>query len=58
MQANRKRNIANGVAFDALFAKPLFLDPTIKKGATVNDTVKFIPKVVRETLFQTNKISQ
>ena len=57
MQANRKRNIANGAAFDALFAKPLFLDPTIKKGATVNDTVKFIPKVVRETLFQTNKIA-
>ena len=57
MEASKKRNIASGEAFDALFTKPLFLDPTIKKGATVNDTVRFIPKVVRETLFQTNKIA-
>jgi hypothetical protein len=57
MEASKKRNIAGGEAFDALFPKPLFLDPTIKKGATVNDTVRFIPKVVRETLFQTNKIA-
>ncbi len=58
MEASKKRNIASGEAFDALFIKPLFLDPVIKRGATVNDTVRFIPKVVRETLFQTSKLAQ
>jgi hypothetical protein len=57
MQVARQRKIKNGEEFDALFPRPLFLDPTIKKGATVNDTVRFIPKVVQETLFQTSKIA-
>lgn len=58
MEASNRRNIASGEAFDSLFIKPLFLDPVIKRGATVNDTVRFIPKVVRETLFQTSKLAQ
>ena len=57
MQASKHRNIASGEAFDAFFPRPLFLDPVIKRGATVNDTVRFIPKVVRETLFHTEKIA-
>jgi len=57
MEANKKRKIKSGEEFDHLFPKPLFLDPTIKKGATVNDTVRFIPQVVRETLFQTAKLA-
>lgn len=58
MQASKQRNIVGGYAFEALFPKPLFLDPVIKRGATVNDTVRFIPKVVRETLFHTERIAQ
>ena len=57
MQASKHRNIASGEAFDALFPRPLFLDPVVKRGATVNDTVRFIPKVVRETLFHTERIA-
>lgn len=57
MEATKKRKIRSGEEFEHLFPKPLFLDPTIKKGATVNDTVRFIPQVVRETLFQTSKLA-
>ena len=57
MEATKKRKIKSGEEYDHLFPKPLFLDPTIKKGATVTDTVRFIPQVVRETLFQTAKIA-
>lgn len=57
MEATKKRKIRSGEEFDHLFPKPLFLDPTIKKGATVDDTVRFIPQVVRETLFQTAKLA-
>ncbi len=57
MEATKKRKIKSGEEFDHLFPKPKFLDPTIKKGATVTDTVRFIPQVVRETLFQTAKLA-
>lgn len=57
MEATKKRKIKSGEEFEHLFPKPLFLDPTIKKGATVNDTVRFIPQVVQETLFQTEKLA-
>ena len=57
MEATKKRKIKSGEEYDHLFPKPLFLDPTIKKGATVNDTVRFIPQVVRETLSQTSKLA-
>lgn len=57
MEAKKQRKIKSGDEFHALFPRPLFFDPTIKKGATVSDTVRFIPKVVQETLFQTNKIA-
>ncbi|MDI1355331.1 MAG: hypothetical protein PSX36_10455 [bacterium] len=57
MEANKKRKIKSGEEFNHFFPKPMFLDPTIKKGATVNDTVRFIPQVVRETLFQTSKLA-
>jgi hypothetical protein len=57
MEATKKRKIKSGEEFEHLFPKPLFLDPTIKKGASVNDTVRFIPQVVQETLFQTVKLA-
>jgi hypothetical protein len=57
MEATKKRKIKSGDEFEHLFPKPKFLDPTIKKGATVYDTVRFIPQVVRETLFQTGKLA-
>ncbi len=58
MQASKQRIIASGEAFEVLFPKPLFLDPVIKRGANVNDTVRFIPKVVRETKFHTDRLAQ
>jgi len=57
MEATKKRKIKSGEEFEHLFPKPKFLDPTIKKGASVYDTVRFIPQVVRETLFQTAKLA-
>jgi hypothetical protein len=57
MEATKKRKIKSGEEYSHLFPKPKFLDPTIKKGATVYDTVRFIPQVVKETLFQTSKLA-
>ncbi|MBI2968906.1 MAG: hypothetical protein HYY40_13985 [Bacteroidetes bacterium] len=57
MEAKSHRNINGGEQYDSLFPVANLNDETVKKGATVSDTVKFIPKVVRETLPQTKKIA-
>ncbi len=53
MEAKRKRNIQSGAQYDHLFVKATLKDFTVKKGATVADTVKFIPKVVQMKRWQT-----
>jgi hypothetical protein len=58
MEAKKHRNIRSGEEFNALFPKALLHDKVIKKGASVKDTVRFIPIVVKETLYQTKGISQ
>ena len=58
MEAKANRKIRSGTEYEHLFPAANLHDETVKKGATVSDTVKFIPKVVRETLPQTKKISK
>jgi hypothetical protein len=58
MEALKKRNIQDGGDYENLFPPAALKDETVKKGATVSDTVKFIPKVVERTLGQTEKIAQ
>src|SRR5574337_799999 len=58
MEALSHRKIKNGAEYDDLFPSANLKNETVKKGATVSDTVKFIPKVVSETLPQTKEISK
>ncbi|MFZ5552487.1 MAG: hypothetical protein ACOZCO_05170 [Bacteroidota bacterium] len=57
MIAKEKRKIHSGAEVDHLFPKPKGEDKLIKSGATVEDTVDFIPKVVEETLNDTREIA-
>ncbi|MBI4945310.1 MAG: hypothetical protein HY840_02780 [Bacteroidetes bacterium] len=58
MEALKHRKIKSGAQYEHLFPSANLKDETVKKGASVYDTVKFIPKVVRETLPQTEGISK
>jgi len=58
MEARKKRNIKPGNDFDHLFPKSEGANKTIRRNADVSDTVAFIPKVVHETLNQTEAISR
>lgn len=58
MEALSHRKIKNGKEYDDFFPVANLTDETVKKGASVSDTVKFIPKVVRETLPQTKEIAE
>jgi len=58
MEARKKRNIKPGNQFDQLFPKSEGVNKTIRRNANVSDTVAFIPKVVHETLHQTDAISR
>jgi len=58
MEATQKRRIRSGQDVDHLFPKSLDEDSLIKKGATVEDTVDFIPDVVEKTLSDTKRIAQ
>ncbi|MCC7301120.1 MAG: hypothetical protein IT233_00615 [Bacteroidia bacterium] len=57
MIAKEKRNIKSGVEFNQLFPKARLEEITVKHDANVGHTVKFIPKVVKETLFHTSKVA-
>jgi len=58
MEAGRKRNIRSGEQYSHLFPKAEGINKTIRTNADVTHTVAFIPKVVNETLDQTEKIAQ
>jgi len=58
MQAKKERYIREGKEYDKLFPKPNLTEKTVKRGATVDDTVKFIPKVVMKTKWQTEKLAE
>ena len=58
MQALKLRNIRPGYEYDYLFPPAKGNDKTVRRFATVNDTVSFIPKVVRDTLWHTEGIAR
>lgn len=58
MEALTHRKINTGTQYDSMFPSANLKDETVKKGATVSDTVKFIPKVVNDTLSQTEQIAE
>ncbi len=57
MIAKEKRHIKSGVEFNQLFPKARLEEITVKHDANVGHTVKFIPKVVKDTLFHTSKVA-
>ncbi len=57
MQRREDVKVKSGKEYDHLFPRAMLTSITKKKGATVADTIKFIPQVVRETLFHTKKIA-
>src|SRR5665213_1531043 len=58
MEALTHRKVKDGSAYEKFFPSANLKDETVKKGASVTDTVKFIPKVVRKTLSQTEGIAK
>ncbi len=58
MEANRKRHIQPGTAYEALFPKADGHNATIRRNANVYNTVAFIPKVVKENAWQTSELSK
>lgn len=58
MERREEVKVKSGIEFDHLFPKAMLTTITKKEGATVADTIRFIPQVVRETLFHTEKIAK
>jgi len=57
MEATHKRNIQSGYAYDRLFPPAKEGTYTVRKNASLEDTVAFIPKVVYQHLDQTKAIA-
>jgi hypothetical protein len=57
MEATHKRSIKNGFAYDRLFPRAQGDVYTVRKNASLEDTVAFIPKVVHKHLHQTKAIA-
>ncbi|WP_207515027.1 hypothetical protein [Longitalea luteola] len=57
-EASKLRTLKSGKVYDHLFEKAPGKVYTIKKNAGLQDTVQFIPQVVRQTLNQTKGIAQ
>ncbi|MEI9909775.1 MAG: hypothetical protein WDO71_08915 [Bacteroidota bacterium] len=58
MEARKKRYIQQGTEYDHLFPASENDNKTIRRNASLDDTIKFIPKVVQETIEQTKLIAQ
>ncbi len=58
MQARTKRYIKPGHEYDDLFPVANRNDKTIRRNANLDHTVAFIPKVVKDTLYQTEAIAR
>lgn len=58
MERRETVKIKDGKEYDHLFPRAMMGSITKKKGATVADTIRFIPQVVNETLFHTSKIAK
>jgi len=57
MEAKTKRKILDGGAFDVLIPQAKLTDTTQKRGANIKDTMSFIPQVVKQTKWQTEKLA-
>lgn len=57
MERRDKVKVKSGKEYDHLFPKAMLTSITKKEGATVADTIRFIPHVVNDTLFHTKKIA-
>jgi hypothetical protein len=55
MEAKTQRILKSGWEFDHLFPKAKFSETTVKKSATVEDTIRFIPEVIRKTRWQVKR---
>ncbi|MBN8865847.1 MAG: hypothetical protein J0H92_20910 [Sphingobacteriales bacterium] len=58
MEARKPRHIRHGNEFDELFPGANRGNQTIRRNANLDDTVVFIPKVVKDTLEQTEGITR
>lgn len=58
MESNTNRNIKDGSEYDHLFPRAKLTERTVKRGANVEDTVKFIPQVVKQTKWQTDSLTK
>lgn len=58
MERRDEVKVKSGTEYDHLFPKAMLSTIIKKKGATVEDTIRFIPQVVRDTLFHTQKIAK
>ncbi len=58
MEATKNRIIKRGDEYDHLFSRAPGKDHSVKKNATLTDTVVLIPKVVQKTIDQTALIAQ
>lgn len=58
MEKREQIKVKSGAEYDSLFPKAILNTIVKKEGASVGDTIRFIPKVVRDTLFHTEKISK
>lgn len=57
MERREDIKVKNGFEYDHYFPKTKLITITKKKGATVADTIRFIPTVVNETLFHTKRFA-
>ncbi len=57
MEARYNRKLKSGEQFNHLMPKAEVATTTVRKNADVNDTVAFIPKVVKETLHHTSQLA-
>ncbi|MFL5765955.1 MAG: hypothetical protein ACJ77K_18560 [Bacteroidia bacterium] len=57
MERREDIQVRDGFEYDHYFPKAKLITITKKKGATVADTLRLIPAVVRETLFHTKKFA-
>lgn len=57
MEARYQRKLKSGADFNHLIPQAEVKTLTVRKNAEVKDTVAFIPKVVKETLYQTQKLA-
>jgi hypothetical protein len=58
MERRETIQVKNGAEYDSLFPRAMLTTIVKKEGATVSDTIKFIPNVVGDTLFHTSRIAK